>query len=303
MKTCVILNPSAGGAEGAGELLERELGARDRVEVWRTAAAGDAREMAARAVAQGFDRVVAAGGDGTLNEILNGLAPRFDAVELGLLPLGTGNDLARTLEIPRDVPAAVEALTFGRARSLDVARVDNDGIRYFLNVSAGGFSGEIGEILEQDPEVKAAWGPLSYVRGAFEALSGLEPYRTRIVLDPGGAEEERLRLAAVNVIVANARFVGGGLQVAPRAVLDDGLLDLVAVRAAPVGRLSLLASKVLVSQHLEDELIVHRQVRALEIHSEPPMPFNADGELIGRTPVRYEVLPGALRFVVPPAAD
>lgn len=301
MKTCVILNPTAGGAEDAEELLARELDALDDLAIWRTAGAGDAGTMAARARDEGFERIVAAGGDGTLNEVVNGLAPHFGDVELGLVPLGTGNDLARTLEIPRNVEDAVALLLTGVARPVDVARVEAEKVRYFLNVSAGGFSGEVNEILEHDPEVKAAWGPLSYVRGAFEALSELEPYRTRLILDPGGAGEERIRLAAVNVIVANARFVGGGLHVAPRALCDDGLLDLVVVRAAAKGRLSLLASKLLVSQHLEDELILHRQVRALEVHAEPAMPFNADGELIGHTPVRYRVLPGALRFIGPAA--
>lgn len=299
MRTFVILNPTAGGAEAAEELLARELAALDDLQIGRTTAAGDAQRLAARARRDGFERVVAAGGDGTLNEVLNGLAPDFDGLEVGLVPLGTGNDLARTLEIPRTVEEAVAVLVAGVTRRFDVARVEGETVRYFLNVSAGGFSGEVGEILEQDPEVKAAWGPLSYVRGAFQALSQLEPYRTRLVIDPGGAGEEELRLASVNVIVANARFVGGGLHVAPPALPDDGLLDLIVVRAAPVGRLSVLASKVLVSQHMEDELILHRQVRRLEVHAEPSMPFNADGELIGHTPVRYEVLPQALRLVVP----
>lgn len=301
MKTCVILNPNAGGAEGARKVLARQTGTRNDLQIWCTAEAGDARRMAARARDEGFGRVVAAGGDGTLNEVVNGLAPDFDGVEVGLIPLGTGNDLARSLEIPREPEAAVELLSAGTSRPMDMARVEGEAVHHFLNVSAGGFSGEVGEILEQDPEVKAAWGPLSYVRGAFEALSELEPYRTRIVLDPGGPDEERIRLAAVNVAVANARFVGGGIHVAPRAACDDGLLDLVAIRAAPVSRLSLLASKVLVAQHLDDELVLHRQVSRLEIHAEPAMSFNADGERIGLTPLRYEVLPGALRFVTPGA--
>lgn len=299
MKTCVILNPNAGGATGAREVLARHTEARNDLVIRCTAEAGEARRMAARAREEGFGRVVAAGGDGTLNEVINGLAPELDGIEVGLIPLGTGNDLARTLEIPRQPEAAVELAATGTARPVDVVRVEGEAVHHFLNASAGGFSGEVNEVLDQDPEVKAAWGPLSYVRGAFEALSELEPYRTRIVLDPGGPGEERIRLAAVNVVVANARFVAGGIHVAPRAECDDGLLDLVVVRAAPVGRLSLLASKVLVSQHLDDELIVHRQVTRLEIRAEPAMTFNADGEPIGPTPLLYEVLPGALRFVTP----
>ncbi len=311
MKTCFVLNPNAGGAGEVRKALDEVLALRDDVVLRETEESGDAGRIARRAIDDGFDRLVALGGDGTLNEVLNGIAPRFDRIELGLVPLGTGNDLARTLDLRRDMPGelgeAIEMAIEGGSRPLDVAlvrpgREGDDAIdgepHYFLNMSAGGFSGEVDDKMEA--KVKASWGPLSYVRGAFEALSELEAYRARLLLEPGTEDEELLRLATVNVVVANARFVGGGVHVAPQAEPDDGLLDLVAIRAAPVGRLSLLAPKVLLGQHLEDELILHRRVKRLEIRSEPPMPFNADGERIGRTPVAYEVLPGAIRFVCPP---
>ncbi len=304
MKTVLILNPNAGSAAKVREILDEVLQGRDGVEVRETAEAGDAGRIAREAVAEGFERVVAAGGDGTLNEVLNGIAPDFDRVELGLIPLGTGNDLSRTLDIPREMPddlqEAIELMVEGTVRPLDVASVCTDGgePRYFLNVSAGGFSGEVNEKMED--EVKAAWGPLSYVRGAFEALSEMEIYRTRLRLEPGTEDEEEIRLATVNVAVANGRFVAGGLHVAPAARPDDGLLDLVMIEAAPVARLSLLAPQVLVGQHVEDELVHHHRFRRLEIRSEPPMGFNADGEMIGKTPVTYEIHPGAIRFVCPP---
>jgi diacylglycerol kinase (ATP) len=304
MKTCLILNPNAGSAGDVRQALDEVLDGRDGVVVRETAEAGDAGRIAREAIDEGFGRVVAAGGDGTLNEVLNGIAPRFDAVELGLVPLGTGNDLSRKLAIPREMPGdlheAIELAVEGAARPLDVASVRTEGgePHYFINMSAGGFSGEVDDKMEA--EVKAAWGPLSYVRGAFGALSELELYRARIVLDPGTGDEEEIRLATVNVVVANACFVGGGLHVAPTAEPDDGLLDLVVIQAAPIARLSLLAPQVLVGNHLEDELVLHRRARRLTIRSEPPMPFNADGEPIGETPVTYEVLPGAVRFVTPP---
>lgn len=298
MKTCVILNPQAGSAEAVLASLRRAVERLDEVEIRQTDGAGEARELAAQAVREGFGRLVAVGGDGTLNEVLNGLAPDFDRAELGLVPAGTGNDLARTLEIPPAPEEAVEVLLAGAVRPLDVARLHaGDRQRWFLNVSAGGFSGEVEEELKA--EIKEAWGPLSYVRTAFEALAELEAYRVRLVLDPGSPEEERLRLAAVNVVVANGRFVGGGLHVAPDAAPDDGLLDVIAIRAAPVARLSLLASRVVVGQHLDHELVVHRRVRTLEVRSEPAMPFNADGEPVGATPARFQVLPGAVRFLAP----
>lgn len=300
MKTCVILNPRAGGAEAARESLLRALGRLDGVQVQETSEAGTAAELAARAVREGFGRVIAAGGDGTLNGVLNGLAPDFGRAELGLVPAGTGNDLARTLGIPGDPEAAVEVLLSGRVRHLDVGRIQvGEERHWFLNASAGGFTGEVDEELKV--ELKEAWGPLSYLRTAVEALAELEAYRTRLVLEPGSPEEERIRLATVNVVVANGRFVAGGLLVAPEAAPDDGMLDVVAIKAAPVARLSLLAPRVVVGQHLDHELVLHRRVRTLEVHSEPPMPFNADGEPAGHTPACYQVLPGAVRFVAPAA--
>ena len=301
MKTCVILNPRAGSAQAARESLLRALGRLGGVQIRETSEAGMARELAGRAVREGFDRVVAAGGDGTLNGVLDGLAPDFDRAELGLVPAGTGNDLARTLGIPDHPEEAVEVLLAGHVRRLDVGRLEvGEGPRWFLNASAGGFTGEVDEELKA--ELKEAWGPLSYLRTAVEALAELERYRTRLVLEPGTPEEERIRLATVNVVVANGRFVAGGLLVAPDAEPDDGLLDVVAIQAAPVARLSLLAPRVVVGQHLDHELVLHRRVRALEVHAEPPMPFNADGEPAGHTPARYQVLPGAVRFVAPEVA-
>jgi diacylglycerol kinase (ATP) len=101
-------------------------------------------------------------------------------------------------------------------------------------------------------------------------------------------------------VVANGRYVGGGLHVAPTAGPDDGLLDVVVIHAAPIARLSLLAPRVAIGAPLGHELVEHRRVRSLEVRSDPPMPFNADGEPIGSTPARFQVLPGAIRFLAPP---
>ncbi len=298
-ETRVISNPSAGGRSEAGTRRLERLAALPGFTVCETGGPGEARRLAGQAVAAGCRRLVVAGGDGTLNEVLNGLAPDFGRAEVALLPAGTGNDLARTLGLPGDPDEAFEVLAAGRTRALDLVRLEcGDGeSRYFVNASAGGFSGEVDERL--DAATKSAWGPLSYLRSALAALPALEPYDSSLVLDPGTPEEERLESELFNLVVANGRFVAGGVPVAPEAEVDDGLLDLVAIRAAPVARLALLAPKVAVGQHLDDELVVHRKVRALEVRSRPAMPFNADGETGIETPLRYRVLPGAIRFVVP----
>lgn len=300
VRTRVILNPAAGGGSGAAAGLAELLAALPGVEVRETSQPGDARRFAERALASGCRRLVAVGGDGTLNEVVNGLAPDFGRAELALLPSGTGNDLARALGLPDRPDEALAVLAAGHTRPLDLVHLGAAGARsgYFANASAGGFSGEVDERL--NAETKAAWGPLSYLRSAIAALPGLEPYRATLVLEPGTPEEERLELELVNLVVANGRFVAGGVPVAPQAEPDDGLLDLVAIRAAPASRLALLASKVLLGQHLGDDLVLHRRFRRLEVLSRPAMPTNADGETGFETPLRYRVLPGAVRFVVPP---
>jgi diacylglycerol kinase (ATP) len=167
--------------------------------------------------------------------------------------------------------------------------------RWGANASAGGMSGEVDEAVS--PEIKATWGPLAYVRSALEVVS--DPPSYRVVLT--GTEGTLWEGEALNVLVANGRTVAGGIPVSPTAVLDDGLLDVVVVKAGPLASLAGFASLCLLGRHLEHELVVHHRVTSLEVGSDPPMPFNVDGELVGETPVEYSVRPGALRVLA--AAD
>ncbi|HEX5760440.1 MAG TPA: diacylglycerol kinase family protein [Thermoanaerobaculia bacterium] len=291
MRTRVVVNPNAGSADDLGALREA-VATLPEAEVCLTEEAGHAERLAREAVERGCELVVAAGGDGTLNEVVNGLAADFGGARLGLLPLGTGNDFARSIGVPADLAGALAVLAEGRDAALDVGRATVGAARWFVNVSAGGFSGLVNE--KMDSAVKSAWGPLSYLRSAVEALPELAGYRTTIRLDG----DETLEVSAYSVIVANARYVASGIPVAPEARLDDGLLDLMIVPEASVPQLAVLVPLVLLGRHLGNDLILFRRSGRLEIRSDPAMSFNVDGELLGDGPATFEVMPRALRVVV-----
>ncbi|MBA2586955.1 MAG: diacylglycerol kinase family lipid kinase [Chthoniobacterales bacterium] len=293
MKRCIIANPSAGTA-GPPEDLRAKFRALDPIEFFLTADAGDAKRFAEEAVRDGYDMIIIAGGDGTLNEVINGVAPHEAGVALALAPSGTGNDFGRALGLPDTLEACLDLVVAGQTRPIDVVRVTSDQVRYFLNVSAGGFSGVVDE--KMTPEMKQSWGPLAYLRGAAAALPELRAYRTKITLDDAEIIEENL----YNIVIANGRFVAGGIPITPAAELDDGLLDIVLIPdKSGAAALTILGAQVLLGTHLESDAIIFRRAAKIGVQSRPGMWFNVDGELVGNEPAVFEVLPRAINFVAP----
>jgi len=172
-------------------------------------------------------------------------------------------------------------------------RVTSDRVRYFVNVSAGGFSGLVNEKLT--PKMKKTWGPLAYLRGALAALPELRAYRTKVSLGKGN----RFSLSLYNVVIANGRYVAGGRLIAPDASIDDGLLDIILIQERSAAELALLAAQVALGKHLSSDAIVFRRTAKVTVNSKPGMWFNVDGELVGNQPATFEVLRRALQFVVP----
>jgi len=291
VKTLIVLNPAAGSVGVVDELKKKFNRVKD-AGVRVTTNQGDAEDFSREAVARGCDLIVAAGGDGTLNEVINGIGERISDVSVGLVPLGTGNDFARAINLSTDVDQSIEFLERRQTRQIDLVRVTSDCTRYFVNVSSGGFSGIVDEKLT--PEMKTTWGPLAYLRGAAKALPELRAYRTEILLD----DSTQMAMNLYNVIVANGRYVAGGIPIAPEAVVDDGLLDIVIIPERPAGQLALLMGQILMGEHLKNEAIVFRRAAKLAVNSHPGIWFNVDGELVGNEPALFEVMPRALRFVV-----
>jgi diacylglycerol kinase (ATP) len=290
VKLCVIINPNAGSVKDF-DLLRSKIEKLKPSHIHVTAEPGDAQAHAIEAIRTGCNYIVAAGGDGTLNEVINGIAKHAAQVRIGLIPLGTGNDFARCLNLPISVDENIDLLLSAETIAIDLVRVQSDQTRYFVNVSAGGFSGMVDE--KVTPEIKRNWGPLAYVRGAAAAFPELRAYRTSIEL----GEKETFSIDLYNVIVANGRYVAGGLPIAPEADPTDGLLDVILIPERPKSEIVLLAAEILLGKHLESSTITFRRTTKVSIKSRPGMWFNVDGELVGNDPATFEIMPRALQFV------
>lgn len=296
-----IVNPSsglAGSRHNWGAIESALQAARVPFEVVRTAQPHEGEAIARRALQQGRRRLIAAGGDGSVNDVLNGVmgAGLADTreVTLAVAPTGTGNDWARSLGIgrrPRDVAAAVAA---GRTMLHDVGIVARSGPggqrRWFINVAGAGYDAHMTSRLPRP--IPSA---LTYLRAA---LSGLASYRAPVfaVDADGTAFDGRMLL----VFAANGRYCGNRMHVAPVARMDDGLLDLVMVR--DLGLLAVLPKllKLYGGSILADPAVRHLRAARIRIDADPPAGVQVDGQLVGTTPVEFSLLPRALRVIVPP---
>jgi diacylglycerol kinase (ATP) len=291
VKLHIIFNPAAGSVTDAREAIAKLKRLRPTA-IWETKKRGDAERWSREAVRRGCDDLVVAGGDGTLNEVVNGIAQAKQQPRLGLVPFGTGNDFARTLSLPTSLEENIDILRRRKTRRIDLVRVKSKRSRYFVNVSAGGFSGMVSEKIT--PQIKRTWGPLTYIRGAAAALPGLHAYKTRLVLD----DQEEISTPLYNVVIANGRFVAGGLPIAPEADPGDGLLDVILIPKRNAGEMLVLAAEIILGKHFSNTAIIFKRAKKISLRSRPGMWFNVDGELVGRAPAVFQILPRALNFVV-----
>ncbi len=293
-KVRVICNPSSGGGTYDLDQLRDKL---DGLELdWvETGGKEDAVE-AAREWRNGL--LIVAGGDGTINDVVNGLgrAGFPEDVTLALLPSGTGNDLAATLAIPEDPDEAVEVIRQSRARTLDTAHVSSGGVgeHFFINVATGGLGAQISDA--NDEQLKGKWGKLSYLRASLEVSRNFDVREVALTLDG----EERL-VRAVNIAVGNCRYAGGGWPAAPRANPEDGLLDVVVIEDIGLKELLTLTPSALAGiDYLDQEGVFSTRAREIRVETEPGLVFTVDGEVIGDEPAEFTVLPRTLKVVVGP---
>jgi lipid kinase YegS len=266
---------------------QRALG--HRIEVRVTRRKGDARRFVAEAGET--DLLIAAGGDGTLNEVVHGLMDLSKRARpaLGVVPLGTANDFAAGCGIPRDPEEALALCIEGEAAPIDIGKANE---HWFLNAASVGFGAEV--TATTPPELKRLLGHAAYtVMGAILAMN-VHHYHGRLTLP-----DREITGSGPVAIVANGRQTGGGVQVAPRARIDDGLLDVLVVRQIPAMAL-LTAARELQELSPDGEYISYWQTPWAEVYPEEAIPVNLDGEPVQFSSVRYEAVPRAIRLIVPP---
>ena len=290
----VILNPSSGRERGPEYIETLTKGLRRRyesVDMSVTTGDGDAERAAATAVADGCDALFVAGGDGTLNEAMNGLAAGglLQQIPVGIVPLGTGNDFATALGIPLDVEEALDVLLAGREMRVDLGHVNG---RVFVNTSGGGFIAEASVAVT--PQLKTVAGRLAYLIGGAQALMEFEPVGAVATIQPGG---QRIEHSLYAFAVCNSRLIGGGKLIAPEAKIDDGLLDVCLIESMSAIDFVALARKVADGDHLEDERVHYVQAESVVIELEREVKVNTDGEVFEGRRCEYRVLPGAARFL------
>ena len=304
MKTAFIVNPaSANGTTGRRwpAVSARLLGWGIEHQSMLTNRPGDATALAAQALHEGFDSVVAVGGDGTLNEVANGFfqeGQEQTSVALGLLPFGTGGDFRKTLNIPMDLEAAAMAIKRRQLRLIDVGRISMKGLdggdltRHFVNIADAGIGGVVVDRVNRTS--KALGGKFSFFYGSIMTLMTYKPQTVAV-----HSAEQSFHGPAQNVVIANCQYFGGGMWVAPKAVPDDGLFEVVVF--GDIARFEALRqiSSIYKAQHVRNPKVHSWRSARVEVTSEDRVLIDVDGEMCGILPATFEVLPKALPVIVP----
>lgn len=292
MRAALICNPRAGKREadgGVDEAVATLESAGWQIEVSQTVAPFDASRLAREAAEAGMEAVLVAGGDGTLNEAVQGLEGTETA--LGYLPYGTVNIWAREIGVPGNPVLAARAIADGRVEVIDLGRAND---RYFLLMAGVGLDAAVVRRAQGIEHHKARFGILPYLAAG---LSTVPTYRARdIELRYDGIIR---RVQALMLVIGNTRFYAGRYRLTPNAVANDGWLDLCIVKGR--GPLAMMRQSfpVLLSGSVSLSDVELLRVRSLSVQSDEPIPFQLDGELAGTTPVEFSVVPRALRVIVP----
>lgn len=294
----VIVNPSSAGGSTGEVWPQIASDLRSHFSSFRavfTKHRGDAAALANDAARKGEKLIIACGGDGTISEVANGILNSGKDAELGIMPSGTGGDFRRTLEIPTRTRDAARILRTGRSVRIDVGRVSYidhngaDATRYFVGVASCGMSTKVIERVKTDD--------VSFVSALLRTAMRNAPVRLVVQLD----DSHERHLVVSNLCVANARYFGGGMKIAPDAKLTDGKLDVVSIGDLSAMKIFTSAPRVYTGSHLSMSEVSHTLVRKIIVRAadrNAEVALEVDGELPGRLPATFQIVPDALRVRV-----
>lgn len=285
-----IINPVAGNGRGA-ELIPKIKIAMEQAQLDYglkiSSREGRVEVLADEAVKEGFTEIVAVGGDGTITEVMNGIFEK--SVTMGIIPSGTGNDFIRSINIPSDSNAAIQSIVKGHTRDLDVGLVNG---HPFLNVVSMGIDGNI----IRDFEKIKTWikGPSAYLVSTIKSIMMFKPFKVRIRIN-----EETFNRDIVLIAIGNGRYFGGGMEITPKAKLDDGLLDVCIVHAIARHRLLKFFPKVFTGSHLLVKDVEYRKCDSIEIENiSGIIHVNSDGNLIDQNKAAISIAKKRQKFIV-----
>ena len=283
--TLIILNPAAHSDRAQRKRAEVESLAQDCI-VCATTSAGDAELMARRGVKEGFEKIVAAGGDGTINEVVNGLAGAN--ATLGLLPIGTMNVFANELGLPvHDLQLCWDIIKADNTRAVDLPKANQ---KFFVQLAGVGLDAQV--VKETSAQLKRNFGPLSYLISAAQ-VAARQPPRLSIHSDDAPIKEGSF------VLVGNGRLYGGPFPFFKHAVIDDGKLDVIVFKSLGYLEIIKYLQDVVFSSDIRVPEIEYFQTQKLRVESEQSVPVELDGEVVGNCPVEFTLQERSLRVLVP----
>ena len=278
----VIYNPSSGREEGRrrlADILNALEGTGYEASAFATTKAGDATKEAARVSEDGVELIVAVGGDGTVYEVINGMAEKEKRPKLAIIPLGTTNDAARALKIPKNIDKTLEIIKKGHSISMDIGKVND---KYFINIAGGGSLTEL--TYEVPSKMKTAMGQLAYYLKGVEKMAKFRPFRAKIKVG-----EETYKEDIMMFMVANTNSVGGFNKFAPSADYSDGLFDVIILKRCNIAEFGHVMSKLLQGEHINHSKIIHFKTDNFYIKSRG-IGLNLDGEYGGKLPAQFSML-------------
>jgi diacylglycerol kinase (ATP) len=297
----IIANPRAGHGKVERHLPEIERTLADAglaYRIVRTTHPGHATELARDAIESGDRYIVAAGGDGTVHEVLNGMLEDGDAVSqdavLGIVAAGSGCDIVKSLGLPGDAVRASHHLLGDDVRRIDIGTVTftvggKEVTRYFANIAEAGLGAAV---VARTDRLPRSLGAAKYFCGFWLTLPAFHPAAVRL-----DADDHSFEWRASNVVVANCQFFGGGMHISPKSEPDDGLLDVLAMVGPKTDAFTMLP-KIYKGTHVPHRNIAEVRARTLRLQASPPLLVEADGEMLGTTPATFAVVPNAIRVKV-----